>query len=159
MRFRYIEPMFGFGADQKHVCVPHGADQLLQDMASDLVGTDDLIAIYVPEGTGDVYGAQAMRGKVVGGVRLLPMPDGKTIRDYFYRDWDGSLRWPVGWPCEAVYAPPVEQCPTLRGLVELLHGPESFKPYVARFQKGPFELDGRMAKELEKRFSAFSRLA
>lgn len=149
MRFRYIEPMFGFEAGQTHICVPQGADDALRNMSDDLVGSDDLIAIYIPQGTHDVYEVNDMRGKVVGAVRLLPMPPGKTTADYFYKDWDGSLRWPVGWPCEAVYAPPIDQCPMLRSLVELLFGPDNFKAYVARFQRGPFELDGRMAKELD----------
>ena len=40
-------------------------------MADELVGTKDLIAIYVPEGTEDVYEPGAMRGRVVGAVGRL----------------------------------------------------------------------------------------
>jgi hypothetical protein len=159
MAFRYIEPMFGFAANQTHVCVPVGAESSLDAMVEDLRGTEDLIAVYIPEGTQDVYRAGAMRGRVVGAVRLVDMPPGKSREDYFYKDWDGTLRWPVGWPCKAVYAPPVAECPVLRTLVDKLHGANSFQPYVARFQKGPFRLDLKMANELADRFARFPKLA
>jgi len=84
------------------------------------------------------------------------MPAGKTIQDFFHLDLDGSPRWPIGWPCEVVYAPAVEQCPVLRSLVDKLHGPNAFQPYVARFHKGPFRLDMKMANELTKWLSNFA---
>jgi hypothetical protein len=158
MVFRYIEAMFGFAADTPHVCVPVGGEPMLRTLVKDLLGTEGVIAVYIPEGTQDVYRAGAMRGRVVGAVRLLDMPAGKTERDYSYRDWDGTLRWPVGWPCKVVYAPPVAECPGLRTLVEKLHGSNSFQPYVARFQKGPFKLDPRMASELAERFARFPKV-
>jgi hypothetical protein len=158
VKFRYLVPLYGFDPATPHVAVPPGAESQLQRMAGELAGTDRLIAIYVPEGTDDVYEVGAMRGRVVGAARLLPMPSGKTIRDYFYEDWEGKRRWPLGWPCEAVYAPSVETCPVLRSLVDMLHGANSFQPYVARLQHGPVELDGKMARELEKRFGALTAL-
>jgi hypothetical protein len=158
MAFRYIEPMFGFAADQTHVCVPVGAESALEAMVQDLLGTEDLIAVYIPEGTQDFYRANAMRGRVVGAVRLVDMPPGKTVRHYFYKDWDGTLRWPVGWPCKVVYAPPVAECPVLRTLVDKLHGANSFQPYVSRFQRGPFKLDPAMASELAGRFTRFPKV-
>jgi hypothetical protein len=99
-------------------------------MVEDILGTDDLVAIYIPKGTAEVYEPGEMRGRVVGAVRLLSMEPGKTTRDYFYRDWDKKMRWPLGWPCKAVYAPDVSQCPVLQSLVEDLHGPNSFQPYA-----------------------------
>jgi len=159
MAFRYIEPMFGFTAQQSHVCVPVGAEKTLDEMVEALLDTEDLIAVYIPEGTQDYWKAGTARGRVVGAVRLVDMPDGKTRTDYFYKDWDGTLRWPVGWPCKAVYAPPVAECPVLRTLVDKLHGANSFQPYVAAFQRGPFRLGAPMAKELAERFARFPRLA
>lgn len=156
--FRYIEPLYGYDAAQTHIAVPETAEKTLRAMVSDLRDTDDLIAIYIPQGTDDVYQPGAMRGRVVGGVRLLPMPHGKAMRDYNYRDWDGSIRWPLGWPCKAVYAPPISQCPVLRTFVDKLFGPNDFQPYVARFQNGPFKLDARMAAELDRWFAQFPRL-
>jgi len=158
MRFRWIEPMYGFEVEDGHVAVPANAEAALLEMAEDLGGTDDLVAIYVPEGTEDVYEPGAMRGRVVGAVRLLPMPENKTIDDYFFKDWDDTLRWPIGWPCAAVYAPPVEHCPILRTQVDDLFGPASFGPYTARFQNGPFRLEPKMADRLGSLFKAFPRL-
>jgi hypothetical protein len=80
------------------------------------------------------------------------------MRDYFYRDWDESMRWPIGWPCKAVYAPDVSQCRALRSLVDELFGPQSFQPYVGRFQLGPFELERPMANRLDSIFAGFSKL-
>lgn len=91
-------------------------------------------------------------GRVVGAVRLLPMPSDRTIADYFYHDLDGSLRWPVGWPCEAIYAPPVEECVYLRTVIDLLYGPRSFAPYAKRFQNGPFRLESKVAAKLMEYF-------
>jgi hypothetical protein len=158
MHFRYIEPLYGFDAGTTHICVPETAVEILRTMVDELLGTGDLIGIYIPEGTEEVYRPGAMRGRIVGAVRLVAKPHGKAMRDYFYKDWDGTLRWPIGWPCKAVYAPPVEQCPVLRSLVDMLFGPNDFHPYVSRFQNGPFALDRRMASELDRRFSSFPQL-
>lgn len=158
MKFRWIEPLYGFAPDLEHVAVPASAERILLKMADELVGTDDLVAIYIPEGTDEAWEADSMRGRVVGAVRLLEMPKGKEINDYPHRDLDGSLRWPIGWPCEVVYAPPVELCPVLRSEVEYVFNQEAFKPYVARFQHGPFPLEKRMAAWLERRFSEFEKL-
>ena len=61
-------------------------------MGAELPGTDGLVAIYIPEGTDEAYQPGKMRGRVVGAVRLLPMPLGNPVTDYFYRDLDNSLR-------------------------------------------------------------------
>jgi hypothetical protein len=50
-----------------------------------------------------------MRGKVVGAVKLLPMPTGRNVRDYYSDDLaNGKRRWPVGWPGEVVLYPSPE---------------------------------------------------
>jgi hypothetical protein len=136
-----------------HVAASDVAEDTLLEMGRTLVGTDDLVAIYVPQGTEAAYQPGTQKGRVVGAVRLVAMPDGKTIHDYFHRDLDGSLRWPIGWPCEVVYAPPVDRCPVLRSLVDKHHGANAFQPYVARFHMGPFRLDPKMAKELTAFFA------
>jgi hypothetical protein len=150
--------LYAYDSSITHIGVPETAETKLRAMAQDLVGTEDLVAIYIPESTEDVYEPGATRGRVVGGVRLLPMPSGNTMRDYFYRDWDESMRWPIGWPCKAVYAPDVSQCRALRSLVDELFGPQSFQPYVGRFQLGPFELERPMANRLDSIFAGFSKL-
>lgn len=101
---RWITPLYGFGLDCEHIGVPERARAPLQEMASLLVEASGLVAIYIPEGTEDIYQAGGMRGRVVGAVRLVKMPPRRRVEDYYYEDWDGSLRWPIGWPCEVVYA-------------------------------------------------------
>jgi hypothetical protein len=51
MKIRYLEAMYGLGPEQTHIAVPTDAEKRLARMAKDLVGTDDLIAIYVPLAT------------------------------------------------------------------------------------------------------------
>ncbi len=153
MQILFLEAMYGFEADHGHIAVPAMAEDKLKEMVARLVGTDDLVAIYVPEGTEDVYRPGDKRGRVMGAVKLLPMPSGKSIRDYYYDDWEKTRRWPVGWPCQVVFAPPIGKCPRLRDLVESLHGPGMFQPYVARLQYGPIGLDAKMAKALFEIFS------
>lgn len=158
MRFHYLQPMYGFSSEQTHVAVPDVVEGTLDQMAGGLVGSEDLIAIYIPEGTEEVYQPGNMRGRIVGGVQLRSMPHGKTIQDYYFEDWDGSRRWPIGWPCKVIYAPPIDQCPVLRSIVDQVHGPNCFQPYVSRLQNGPFELDRGVADKIEAWFSKFPRL-
>jgi len=155
---RWITAFFRFGAACRHVAVPENGRAALLDMAGDLVGTTGQVAIFIPEGTEDVYRPGPARGRVVGAVRLLPMPPGGRVEDYFYNDWDGSRRWPVGWPCQVVYAPAVAESPTLRDHVEHLHGPGSFGGYVSRFQRGPFALEQAMRERLNRDFAGFTPL-
>ncbi len=148
-RLLFLEPMYGFSAEQEHIAVAAKAEDMLKKMAARLVGTDDLIAIYIPEGTEDVYQVGSKRGRVVGAVKLLPMPPGKTIHDYYFDDLlTQERRWPVGWPCKAVFVPPDGQAPVLRTLVEQHFGPGNFQPYVGRLQYGPIPLERKMEKAL-----------
>jgi len=116
MGFRYIQSLYDYEPGIRHIAVPERGKEKLRSMTDNLSGTDDLVAIYIPEGTEKVYEPGDKRGRVMGGVRLRPMPRGKAIGDYFYKDWVGTMRWPLGWPCKAVYAPEVSECPHLRFL-------------------------------------------
>jgi hypothetical protein len=153
---RWITPLYSFSEGCTHIGTPESARRILKDMADELVGTAGLVAIYVPEGTEDVYESVGQRGRVVGAVRLLKMPSRRKLEDYFYDDWDGSRRWPIGWPCEAVYAPDETLCPTLREHAE--HLSWHFGGYVSRFQFGPFPLEPLMRDRLNRDFAQFSRL-
>ncbi len=155
---RWITPLYGFGSDCEHIGVPENARAPLQEMADELVGTSGLAAIYIPEGTEEVYEAGAMRGRVVGAVQLVKMPPRRKMEDYFYDDWDGSRRWPIGWPCNVVYAPNESECPFLRDHVEHLFGSGSFGSYVSRFQHGPFELEPAMRERLNRDFGGFEQV-
>jgi len=159
MKFLYLTPLYGFGPDHRHIAVPANAEKKLREMGDRLAGADDAVAIYIPEGTDDVYQVGNMKGRVVGAVRLDPMPLDKDIQDYFYKDLDGSLRWPIGWPCTAVYAPPPHDCPVLRSVVTDAHGPTAFRPYVRRLLQGPVDLDPKVRNRLERWFEAFPALA
>ena len=89
----------------------------------------------------------------MGIVRLLEMPSDRRVTDYFYDNWDGVRRWPIGWPCEVVCSPPVSECPSLREHVE--HFGWAFGSYAARFQFGPFRLDKAMRDRLNRDFEQF----
>ncbi len=153
MRFRYIVALYDLTPDQSHIAVPETAEKMLMKMKCDLVGSDDLVAIYVPEKVKEPHRPANKRGRVVGGVRLVPMPEGRSIRDYFFPEWDPSPRWPIGWPCCVAYAPTIEQCPMLRSIVEPIHGPDSFRPYARRLRNGPVELDRKVADRLDEWFA------
>jgi len=156
--FRWITPQYGFKPDGEHIGVSEKARARLKEMSNELVGTTGLVAIYIPEGTDEVYQPGDMRGLVVGAVRLVKMPPRHRMEDYFYDDWDGSPRWPIGWPCEVVYAPNESECPLLRGLVEQLFGFDNFGSYVSRFQQGPFKLEPLMRKRLNRDFAQFKQI-
>jgi len=66
--------------------VPETGRAALKEMALDLVGTNGLVALYVPVGTEDVYSPGAKRGRIICAVQLLAMPLDKKVEDYFYND-------------------------------------------------------------------------
>lgn len=84
--------MFGLDADCTRLGVPENGKSKLIEMAEMMVGRSALVAVYIPEGTEVVYQAGAIRGRVVGAVRILKMPHDHTIDDYSYDDWDGTRR-------------------------------------------------------------------
>ncbi len=152
LKISYIAPDYGFDEKITHIGAPENAKKNLEMMGQAIAGSNQLVAIYIPLGTDDAYQVNNARGIVVGTVKLLPMPNTKTINDYFYKDFDGSLRWPIGWPCEAIHFPDFSTCKYLRSLVDKVHGPNSFQAYTSKFQQGPFELDRKVKIEIEKEF-------
>ena len=157
MRVRYLEAMHDLGPDQSHVAVPPEADKKLARMAKDLVGTEDLIAIYIPLSTPESYdSASAMRGKVVGAVKLLAMPRGKVVSDYYFEDpVDRKRRWPIGWPCEVFFYPPAEARFDLKPLIEVVHGVGQFPAYTSMFQSGPVEVRADLGERLLRRLAPY----
>jgi hypothetical protein len=61
VRFQWIEPLYRFEAAIDHIAVPGSAEATLLEMADELVGTGDLIAIYIPEGTDEAHEAGAKK--------------------------------------------------------------------------------------------------
>lgn len=160
--FRWIEAVYGCpqpGVDGRtHIGVPEIARSALMEMTTELVGSKGLVALYVPLGTEAIYNPGTKLGRIIAAVELLAMPDGGKVEDYFYPDWDGSRRWPIGWPARLIYAPPESACPSLREHVETLFGPGSFSAYTSRFQKGPFRLEDALRERLNRDFAEFERL-
>ena len=154
---RWITAVFGTPETREerrsHIGVPGSGRSALQKMADELIGTQGQVALYVPEGTDEVYRPGDKRGRVIAAVKLLEMPPGRKMDDYFYDDWDGKRRWPIGWPCQLILAPPQHECPPLRDHVEHLFRTGSFGPYLARLQKGPFSLDAAMRERLNRDFA------
>lgn len=137
---RYLLAHYGFSPEHPHIAVPSGAREVIQKIGEELSGTQDLIAIYIPEGTEDHYNPGKARGRLVGTVRLLSMPIGDSVESYFYGDWANPKRWPFGWPCKVVHAPSVDESPSLREHVETELGPGAFGGFVSPFQRGPIPL-------------------
>jgi hypothetical protein len=123
-------------------------------MSDELLETGSLLGIYIPEGTDDVYEVGAMKGRIAGAVRLLPMPEGRRPEDYFYRDYfqapDEVPRWPFGWPCQVVLEIDPKKVKALRTLVELVHPETTFGAYAAQFVQGPVRLGSAMRQRVNK---------
>ncbi len=159
MGFKWIDTLFWFNPKLERIAVvPQGLANL-KTMADDLEGTGDLLAVYVPAGADHPMVISETRGRVVGAVRLVRMPHGKTTADYADKDpATGEVRWPHGWPCEVVYCPPPNQCPLLSDLLAKLDPPKRLDELTIRFRAGPIHLNSRLAAILDDAFSAFERL-
>lgn len=159
---RWIEAVFGRPSPDEHgvthIAVPENGERKLRQMADELVGTSGMVALYVPEGTEETYKPGIKRGRVIAALQLLSMPADKRMTDYFYADWDGSRRWPVGWPARMIYAPPFEACPSLREHVETVYGQRSFAGFAHQFQHGPIKLGPAMCKRLNEDFGRLRTL-
>lgn len=70
MKFRWIQPLYGFDPGIDHVAVPDNAGRVLREMADGLVPSQELLAIYIPEGTDEVYAVGAMKGRPPRGFPL-----------------------------------------------------------------------------------------
>jgi len=124
-------------------------------MADELMGTAGLVAIYIADAPAKAYDLAEKLGRVVGTVQLVPLPAGRSERDYQDRDPIDEYRaWPYGWPCRVVHAPPPQQCPLLSDLVKEVYGPGApFLPFVAPLRYAPMRLDQKMSRALERYFN------
>jgi len=155
---RWIHALFRFSPECDHISVPQNAMGELDMMQRDLVGTDGLLAIYIPERTPDSYEVPELRGRVAGAVRLDKMEDGKTIADFSYSEPDGK-HWPYGWPCKVVYAPPIADCPELRNIVKEVFPDKRFGEYAKQLFGKPHRLEPEMRARLSREFARLTRLA
>jgi len=155
MRYRYFEAFYGFSPTMSYIAVSKSARAKLDRMAEELLRSGDLIAIYVPIGSDPCYpAAKGLGGRVVGSVRLIPMPLAGSVEDYFHDDpVTGQRRWPIGWPCEVVDAPPTEHQPMLRDLVhKVYNGKVDFSAYTDSFRTGPFKISRDMSAAIARCF-------
>jgi len=51
LRISYITPAYGFDAQITHIGAPANAEKTLLEMGQNIAGSEQLIAIYIPEGT------------------------------------------------------------------------------------------------------------
>ena len=111
----WLQARYRFGEDCGHIAVPETGLTRLREMAE----SQDLVAIYIPDTPVSPHESAEMLGRVVGTVQFVPIPRGRSERDYQSPDpVDGSRRWPYGWPCRVVHAPTPQQCPPLSDLVK-----------------------------------------
>src|SRR5712691_7516972 len=151
----WLHARYRFGEDCGHLAVPETGLTRLREMADEIVGSHDLVAIYLPDTPVTPHESAEMLGRVVGTVQFVPIPLGRSERDYHSPDpVDGSRRWPYGWPCRVVHAPTPQQCPLLSDLVKEVYGPGAqFQPFVAPLRYAPMRLDEKMRGVLERYFA------
>ena len=104
-----------------------------------------LVAIYVVEGPESEYNDDPSTfGRVVALVRPLPMPPGKTIKDYpsGCQHLKGNFlvdRWPIGWPSEVVFFSN-HGGPVLRDVVKTATGRSDYATFTHQLLQGPIDL-------------------
>jgi len=152
---RWLQARHRFGEDCGHIAVPDTGLPRLREMAGELVGSNDLVAIYIPGGAAKARESGEKLDRLVGTVQLVSMPLGRSERDYQCPDpMDESGHWPYGWPCRVVHAPPPPQCPLLSDLIKEVYGPGApFQVFVAPLRYAPMRLDGKMRAVLEFYFA------
>lgn len=155
MKVAYLNGQYGFPAGFDHIAGPRGAARTIDEMGARLVASGELVGIYIPESAEGIVATPMQRGRIVGLVRLAPMPSGQTPRDYCYALGDPKPHWPVGWPCEVVHAPPAPQCPFLRDLVlrAKISGMD-FQTVVGILHRGPFRVPVKFGDIIAKAFGA-----
>ena len=150
----WLTCVFGFEKDTPHISIPNGPNdngvKILGKMADKLVGTDELIALYIPLSVDTKVWPHAKdkNGRIVGTAKLIEKPEDMKIEDYYCLDWseldkNGNpvKRWPIGWPCEVVHYLKKDECINFRHIVET-NTENSFDQWTAGLQSGPREIKG-----------------
>ena len=71
---RWLQARHRFGEDCGHIAVPDTGLPRLREMAGELVGSNDLVAIYIPGGAAKARESGEKLDRLVGTVQLLSMP-------------------------------------------------------------------------------------
>ena len=143
-----VSPVFSYESTGDRFCVIEQGRTRLETICRREIGSErpDLVAIYVTENPErDYCGSPQTFGRVVALVRPLPMPAGKTVRDYESGCKVLSRnqlvdRWPVGWPCEVVFWSP-HGGPGLRDIVwKSLRISDYGDGFACQMLQGPIDL-------------------
>jgi hypothetical protein len=148
MRVRWIIPLYDFPPGISQFCLPDKFRRKLTELAG-LADSDDLLAAYVTKSLGyidepdlriDNY-LSAYRGRIAGLMRVLPLPAGGRVEDYYEHDWDDAtrVRWSIGLPAQAVRRAAPDACPEISVVFE------QNKLAMPNLNEGPVELAGVMA--------------
>lgn len=142
----WLKPLYGF-TGRTLVCATRLARARLVEMGEEIAGTGTGVAVYIATGARG-FGDEAYRGRIIGAFWLLPMPPGHSVDDYPFRDVDGVLRWPIGWPVDTgrTLKLPLKRAPSLKPLVITACGEDIWRRLSASFQGGaPARLAGDLA--------------
>ncbi len=91
---RWLKAFDGMPAGDEMVGVLRNMGKRLEEMGSDLGGSQDTLAVYIKmEPDLDYWDGTSLPGAIAGLVWLNPMPAGRTIRDY-----PEDKKYPLGWP-------------------------------------------------------------
>jgi hypothetical protein len=142
----WVKPLYGF-TGRKVVSATRAGRAHLVEMGREIGGTDIGVAVYITAGARG-FGDEPYRGRIIGAYWLARMPEGRTVEDFPFRDIDGTVRWPVGWPLavERTVKLPFERAPELKPLMIETCGADAWRRVAASFQGGaPSRLDGTLA--------------
>jgi hypothetical protein len=136
------------GPPRSSISVPLAGRSKLQEMADDLVGTENMVGAYLTIGGPRCAHPEIARGRVIGAACLLEMPKGGRMEDYPCENLGGAPRWPLGWPVKWIYLPPEDRCPELREYVKALIPGGNLRRFTEPLQIGPLEISPTMGAGL-----------
>jgi len=145
-RIGWLKPLYGFTGRTVVSATRAGRAHLI-DMGREIAGSDSGVAVYITASARG-FGDEAYRGRIIGAFWLAAMPDGKTAEDYPFKDVDGTVRWPVGWPVDGARTVklPLATAPELKPLLIETCGEAAWRRVAASFQGGaPAKLAGDLA--------------
>ena len=143
MQIGWLKPLYGF-TGRTVVSATRAGRAYLIEMGREIAGTDTGVAVYITASARG-FGDDGYRGRIIGAFWLAPMPAGKSVEDYPFRDIDGSVRWPVGWPVVSARTRklPLATAPELKPLLVETCGEAAWHRVAASFQGGaPATLTG-----------------
>lgn len=150
MGIKWITSLYGFDADIKHFSVPRGGKKGLLDMYAEMQGSKHTVAIYIPLKTPPVHKkSRKSKGKIVGLVRVLPLPAGKGVDDYPTPDYFENKSYPYGLPCEVALAPDVEKCEMLRKAIDIV-GEYDLAAFASALHARPMRIGHDLRKVLDE---------